>query len=445
MEQDLLEFSKISNFEKQDSDNGASYTPLAVKMRPRKLSDIFGQDHILGEKCLLPKLVKNGTFSSIILYGPPGCGKTTLAEVIARETKSQFLKINAVVSNVSELREISLFAKKHKNIVLFIDEIHRFNKAQQDLLLPSVEDATLRLIGATTHNPGFYIISPLISRSHLFKLNPIDVSNISKVLIHALADKDSGLGNMRCSADKNAIKQLAVLADGDLRWALNALETIVTGLPVGSKMTLSDVETFSAERSLHYDADEDEHYDTISAFIKSMRGCDPDATIFWLTKMIDSGEDPRFIARRMVIFASEDVGLADSRALPLTVACFEACEKIGMPECAINLAHVAVFLATAAKSNSAYMSLENCRKYIKSSGLQPVPLWLRDSHGKANKLAGNAAEYRYSHDYSDNVSGQYYMIKPQKFWFSKFSGAETKIAERAKLVENLRNKLNKPK
>ncbi|MDR3144456.1 MAG: replication-associated recombination protein A [Puniceicoccales bacterium] len=445
-EQSEFEFAHVLRDERIEA-CGARYIPLAIKMRPRVLSEIVGQDHILGPKCLLPKLIKSGAFSSIILCGTPGSGKTTLAEVIAAETKSKFVKINAVLSNVAELREILLFARKHpeQDVLLFIDEIHRFNRAQQDLLLPDVETATVRLIGATTHNPGFYVISPLLSRSHLFKLNPIGTDDITNILERALSDDERGIGTMKCHAADDVIGSIAAMSNGDLRWALNALETIVMSLPVGSEITAEQVENFSMERALRYDADEDEHYDTISAYIKSMRGCDPDAAIFWMTKMLDGGEDPRFIARRMVIFASEDVGLADPRALPLAIACFEACEKIGMPECALNLVHVTVFLATAPKSNSTYMALSKCRSHVAKNGLQNVPLWLRDNHGSANRREGNQRDYLYSHNFADNVSGQHYMEHPVKFWTPKDSGAEKQIAERAKWVEHLRNELNGPK
>ncbi|MDR1433448.1 MAG: replication-associated recombination protein A [Puniceicoccales bacterium] len=441
-EQDEFTFDWVAS----DSDSSATprYVPLAIKMRPKTLDEIVGQGHILGPKCLLPKLVKSGTFSSIIFYGVPGCGKTTLAEVIAGETKSKFVKINAVLSNVAELREILAFARKHieRNVLLFIDEIHRFNKAQQDLLLPDVENASIRLIGATTHNPGFYVISPLLSRSHLFRLNPISVDAIAAILGLALGDCERGLGSAKCHCKREVIASIATMANGDLRWALNALETIVASLPMGSEITADAVENFSIERALRYDADEDEHYDTISAYIKSMRGCDPDAAIFWLNKMLDGGEDPRFIARRMVIFASEDVALADPMALPLAIACFEACEKIGMPECAINLAHVTVFLAATPKSNSTYMALSRCRASVVKNGSQNVPLWLRDSHGKANERAGNQKDYLYSHNFDSNVSGQYYMEHPEKFWVPNDSGAEKQIAERMTLLEELRKELN---
>ncbi|MDR1595407.1 MAG: replication-associated recombination protein A [Puniceicoccales bacterium] len=441
--QDEFDFDDFSG---EDKATGCQrYIPLAIKMRPRTLGEIVGQDHILGPKCLLPKLIKSGTFSSMIFYGVPGCGKTTLAGVIANETRSKFVKINAVLSNVAELREILMFARKHpsQNVLLFIDEIHRFNKAQQDSLLPDVENASIRLIGATTHNPGFYVISPLLSRSHLFRLNPVNADAISEILKRALSDDTRGVGSMKCHAVDGVIGSIAAMANGDLRWALSALETIVMSLPVGSEITAGDVENFSAERELRYDADEDEHYDTVSAYIKSMRGCDPDAAIFWLTKMLDGDEDPKFIARRMIIFASEDVALADSRALPLAISCFEACEKIGMPECAINLAHVTVFLATSPKSNSTYMALSRCRTYAAKNGFQNVPVWLRDSHGSANKRAGNQENYLYSHNFESNVSGQFYMERPEKFWVPKNSGAEKQIAERAKFVEELRKELNK--
>jgi putative ATPase len=332
-----------------------------------------------------------------------------------------------------------MVSRRHpeQNILLFIDEIHRFNKAQQDLLLPDVENANIRLIGATTHNPGFYVISPLLSKSQLFKLNPVNTAAIAKILAQVLSDGERGIGSMKCYAQRAVMTSIAVLSNGDMRWALNALETIVISLPIGSEIKVDDIEKFSGERALRYDADEDEHYDIISAYIKSMRGCDPDAAIFWLTKIFDSGEDPKFIARCMVIFASEDIGLADSRALPLAVAYFEACEKIGLSECAFNLVRVIVFLATAPESNSTYFALSKCRAYVTQNGLQNVPLWLSDGHGKANRREGNQKDSKYSHDYAYNVSGQYYTEHPEKFWHPKDSGGEKQIAECAKFCEYL--------
>ncbi len=319
--------------------------PLAVRMRPRNLSEVLGQEHLIGEGSLLPKLVRTDTFGSLLFYGPPGCGKTTLAEVIAQETGAKCIRINAVMSNVAELRDILRMARydsAHETI-LFIDEIHRFNKAQQDLLLPDVEAGNIRLIGATTHNPGFYIIDPLLSRSHLFRLEPLPESATVALLRRALEDDERGLGATRCTAGDAVLVGLARLCDGDMRRALNALETLVLSQPTGSEITPAELEVFARERQIRYDADEDEHYDTISAFIKSVRGSDPDAALYWLAKMIEGGEDPRFIARRLIILASEDIGLADSRALPLATAALQAVEFIGMPEAALTLSHCTLF------------------------------------------------------------------------------------------------------
>lgn len=422
-----------------DISDKSKWQPLAARMRPRNLSEMVGQEHILGEDCLLPKLVKTDQFGSIMLYGPPGCGKTTLAEVIAQETNSHFVRINAVMSNVAELRDTLKMARYQsgKRTLLFIDEIHRFNKSQQDLLLPDVEEGNIRLIGATTHNPGFYIIPPLLSRSHLFRLEPISSKAMVQVLQNALADKDRGLGGLRCNAEDSVLESLAQLSDGDLRRGLNSLETLVMSQPLKSTLTEDAIAIFAKERQIRYDR-EDEHYDTISAFIKSVRGCDPDAALYWLAKMLEGGEDPRFIARRLVILASEDIGLADSRGLPIATAAFQACELIGMPECAINLSHATVFLATAPKSNSAYMGLLAAQKAIRTEERQAVPLWLRDSHTKVNKSLGAGKDYKYSHDYPEAISGQEYMLKPKQFYIPKSIGAEAIIEERLAKLKKLK-------
>lgn len=417
-----------------------AYAPLSTRMRPRSLTEVFGQEHILGPNCLLPRLIKNNQFGSLFFYGPPGCGKTTLAEVIAKETHSKFIQINAVLSNVAEMREILKWARYHKKLspILFIDEIHRFNKSQQDLLLPDVEAGNIRLIGATTHNPSFYINPPLLSRSHLFRLEPLATDVIVRALNDALKDEGRGLGNTRVRALDDILTSIAALAQGDLRRALNSLETIVLSLPIGGEIIDEVLKTFAQERHIRYDRNEDEHYDTISAFIKSVRGCDPDAALYWMAKMLEGGEDPRFIARRLVILASEDIGLADSRGLPLAIAAFQACEYIGMPECALNLAHAVVFLATAPKSNSSYLAIKAAQEAIRNQPPQSVPLWLRDSSTKVNKAFGHGKDYLYSHDFKYNVSGQDYMLKPEQFYFPKAIGAEEPIAQRVEQLKTIK-------
>jgi putative ATPase len=410
---------------------GGRRVPLAARMRPRDLGEVVGQDHILGEGALLPRLLRSRQLGSVLLYGPPGSGKTTLAEVIAAELGGRFTRLNAVLSNVAELRDVLRMARHFEEpTVLFIDEIHRFNKAQQDLLLPDVEAGTITLIGATTHNPGFYVIPPLLSRSHLFKLEPLGEDAVAGILRRALEDGERGLGGHRTTADEALLRQLARLADGDLRRALNSLETLVLSLEMGTALTGADLAAFARERQIRYDANEDEHYDTASAFIKSLRGGDPDAALYWLAKMLIGGEDPRFIARRLVIFASEDVGLADSRALPLAVATFQACDVIGLPECELNLAHCVAFLASSPKSNATTVAIGAAKREIRENGLQPIPLWLRDGHTKLNQALGQGADYRYSHEFPEGISGQDYMTQPKRFLNLGGAGAEAQIAER---------------
>ena len=419
-----------------------SSQPLAARMRPRSLAEIVGQPHLTSPGSLLPRLVSTNRFGSLLFYGPPGCGKTSFAEAIARETGSRFVRINAVMSNVAELREILATARRRPEAatVLFIDELHRFNKSQQDLLLPDVEEGTVRLIGATTHNPGFYVNPPLLSRSHLFRLEPLAPEAIAGVLAAALADGERGLGARGVTAEPKLLADLAVLCDGDLRRALNALEVLVLGLPEGVALRADDLEVFARERRIRYDADEDEHYDTISAFIKSCRGSDPDAAMYWLAKMLVGGEDPRFIARRLVILASEDVGLADPQALPLTVAAHHACDFIGLPEAELTLAHATLYIATAAKSNSATLALASARAALQSSPVQPVPLPLRDKSGAASKQNAHGKGYLYSHDYPENISGQNYLEQPLSLYTPKTAGWEAKIADRLARWQELKAK-----
>jgi putative ATPase len=409
-------------------------------MRPRRLAEIVGQEHILKAGNLLPRLIASNRFGSLLFYGPPGCGKTSLAEVIARETKSRFVRVNAVMSNVAELREILATARRQPEAgtLLFIDELHRFNKSQQDLLLPDVEEGTVRLIGATTHNPGFYVNPPLLSRSHLFRLEPLSAEAVAGVLRQALVDRERGLGQRGHTAEDKILADLAVLCDGDLRRALNALEVVALSLPEQAAITAQELELFARERRIRYDADEDEHYDTISAFIKSCRGSDPDAAMYWLAKMLAGGEDPRFIARRLVILASEDVGLADPQALPLTVAAHHACDFIGLPEAELTLAHATLYIATAPKSNSATLALAAAHRELKERPVQAIPLSLRDKSGAASKQAGHGKGYLYAHDFPENISGEIYLEQPRQIYTPKIAGWEAKIAERLARWSELR-------
>ncbi|MEO6873927.1 MAG: replication-associated recombination protein A [Opitutaceae bacterium] len=425
----------------------SAHQPLAARMRPRALSEVVGQGHLFTAGSLLPRLVAQNRFGSLIFYGPPGCGKTSIAEAIAHETKSRFVRVNAVMSNVAELREILAAARKRPEAgtILFIDELHRFNKSQQDLLLPDVEEGTVRLIGATTHNPGFYVNPPLLSRSHLFRLEPLAPQAVASVLRLALTDRERGLGSRGVTADDEILADLATLCDGDLRRALNALEVLVLGLPEGAKLTPAELEIFARERRIRYDADEDEHYDTISAFIKSCRGSDPDAAMYWLAKMLAGGEDPRFIARRLVILASEDVGLADPQALPLTVAAHHACDFIGLPEAELTLAHATLYIATAPKSNSATLALGEAHRVLKELPVQTIPSALRSKSGEANKRLGQGKGYNYSHDFPENISGQNYLEKPLTLYTPKTAGWEAKIADRLARWRDLKAQLRGPK
>jgi len=432
-------------------DSPKAHQPLAARMRPRNLDEIIGQEHLLKEGSLLPKLIKSDRFGSLLFWGPPGCGKTTFAEVIAKATSSKFVPINAVLSNVAELRQILQQARMNpgKRTVLFIDELHRFNKAQQDLLLPDVEQGNIRLIGATTHNPGFYIIPPLLSRSHLFRLESHQQESVVAALRRAVEDKERGLGALELKVSDEVLAFLARICDGDLRRGLNALEVLAYSVEDRKELNLEDLKAFAEERQIRYDADEDEHYDTASAFIKSMRGGDPDAALYWMAKMLAGGEDPRFIARRLVILASEDVGLADPMALPLSIACKEACEFVGLPECELNLAHTVIYLATAPKSNSATVALGNAKSFIAKNPVQDVPLWLRDGHSKTSKELGHSKEYLYSHEFPEAISGQDYMLKPHQFYTPGSHGREKFILERLNywksLKQELKSKRSSPK
>ncbi|MCK4249119.1 MAG: replication-associated recombination protein A, partial [Candidatus Omnitrophica bacterium] len=390
-------------FEEKDQLDNIKDRPLSVRMRPGNLEEFTGQEHILGEGKLLKRIIKADRISSLILYGPPGTGKTALAHIIANITKAVFEQVNAVDSNVGTLRKLIAAAKQRRisgrKTILFIDEIHRFNKAQQDVLMPDVEEGTIILIGATTHNPFFSINSPLLSRSHIFELELLSEDDLIQILKRALEDKDKGLGNLKIKMDHKALAHLAKVSDGDARKALNSLEVGALTTAKDSKgiinFTLSAAEESIQKKAVIYDRDEDAHYDTASAFIKSMRGSDPDAALYWMAKMLYAGEDPRFIARRIVICAAEDVGNADPHALMVANAALQISEFVGLPECRIPLAQAVTYIATAPKSNAAYMGIEKAAEDVKQGRTLEVPQYLKEAgYPGADKL-GRGQGYKY--------------------------------------------------
>jgi putative ATPase len=413
--------------------------PLAARMRPRSLDEFAGQTHILAPGQLLRRAIEADRIQSLIFYGPPGTGKTSLAQIIARQTKSKFERLSGVESNVADMRRVLSAAanrleNKSQSTILFIDEIHRFNKAQQDVLLPDVESGVVKLIGATTHNPFFFVNSPLVSRSQIFELRPLNEEELFSLLQRALKNEERGLGHMKILADENALRHLAKISDGDARKALNALEiAALTTAPETNgvvKITLEVAEQSIQKKAVVYDGDGDAHYDTISAFIKSMRGSDPDAALYWLAKMVHAGEDPRFIARRIVIHAAEDVGLADPMALVLANAAFQAAEFIGWPEARIPLAEATIYIATAPKSNSTVMAIGAAMKDVESGRTLAVPEHLRDSHYKGAKQLGHGEGYKYAHDFEGHFVPQDYLGADKIYYEPTEQGAEKKIKER---------------
>jgi len=414
------------------------HQPLAARMRPRTLAEFAGQTHILGPGQLLRRAIEADRIQSLIFYGPPGTGKTSLAQIIARQTKSKFERLSGAESNVADMRRVlSAAANRLENTgqptILFIDEIHRFNKAQQDVLLPDVESGVVRLIGATTHNPFFFVNSPLVSRSQIFELRPLSEDELFSLLQRALADTERGLGCLKIRADEDALRHLAKMSDGDARKALGALEiAALTTAP--DKKGVVHVDLAAAEQSIQKKAvvydDEDAHYDTISAFIKSMRGSDPDAAVYWLAKMIHAGEDPRFIARRIVICAVEDVGLADPMALVLANAALQVSEFVGWPEARIPLAEATVYIATANKSNSAYLAIDAALEDVKSGRTLPVPEHLRDTHYQGAERLGHGKGYEYAHDHPGHFVAQDYLGADKIYYEPTEQGVEKKIKER---------------
>ncbi|MBI5775628.1 MAG: replication-associated recombination protein A [Verrucomicrobia bacterium] len=449
---------------------GFSSTPLAARMRPRSLDEYCGQSHILAPGMLLRRAIEADRIQSLIFYGPPGTGKTSLAQIIANQTKSKFERLSGVESNVADMRRVLQGAANRRentgqSTILFIDEIHRFNKGQQDVLLPDVESGVVRLIGATTHNPFFFVNSPLVSRSQIFELQPLTEADLLGLLKRALADAERGLGHIKIRADDDALAHLARISDGDARKALNSLEIAALTTPptvgqcvppvqgegekANSQTPLSPGQAGSAvpqpgfihisltvaeqciqKKAVVYDGDGDAHYDTISAFIKAMRGSDPDAALYWLAKMIHAGEDPRFIARRIVIHAAEDVGLADPMALVLAVAAHHAAEFIGWPEARIPIAEAALYIATANKSNSTITAIDAALADVKSGRTLAVPQHLRDGHYKGAKQLGHGVGYEYAHDHPGHFVPQDYLGADKRYYEPTEQGVEKKIKER---------------
>ena len=417
----------------------SSSAPLAARMRPRKLDEYVGQSHILAPGQLLRRAIEADRIQSLIFYGPPGTGKTSLAQLIAHHTSNKFERLSGVESNVADMRRVlaaagNRLANTGQPTILFIDEIHRFNKSQQDVLLPDVESGVVRLIGATTHNPFFFVNSPLVSRSQIFELQPLSEADLLALLHRALADRERGLGHLKIRADDDALAHITRMSDGDARKALNSLEiAALTTPPSGdgfTHLTLAVAEQSIQKKAIVYDGDGDAHYDTISAFIKSMRGSDPDATLYWLAKMIHAGEDPRFITRRMLIAAAEDVGLADPMALVLTAAAHQAAEFVGWPEARIPIAEAAIYLATANKSNSAYLAIDAALEDVRAGRTLPVPQHLRDGHYKGAKQLGHGVGYQYAHDAPEHFTPQDYLGAFKRYYEPTEQGVEKKIKER---------------
>jgi putative ATPase len=413
--------------------------PLAARMRPRNLDEFAGQKHVLAPGQLLRRAIEADRIQSVIFYGPPGTGKTSLAQIIARQTRSKFDRLSGVESNVADMRRVLAAAANRlentgQSTILFIDEIHRFNKAQQDVLLPDVESGVVRLIGATTHNPFFFVNSPLVSRSQIYELQPLTEQDLLELLRRALTDAERGLGHVNIRADEEALRHLAKVADGDGRKALNSLEIAALTTPPGGDgvihIDLPTAEQCIQKKAVVYDADGDAHHDTISAFIKSMRGSDVDAALYWLAKMIHAGEDPRFITRRILICAAEDVGLADPMALVLAVAAHQTAEFVGWPEARIPIAEAAIFIATAHKSNSAYLAIDAALEDVRSGRTLAVPQRLRGTGYAGAERLGHGVDYKYAHDFADHFVPQDHLGAARRYYEATEQGAEKKVKER---------------
>ena len=436
---DLFEYMRSANMEKE--------SPLAARLRPTTLDEVVGQQHIIGKDKLLYRAIQADKLSSIIFYGPPGTGKTTLAKVIANTTSAEFTQINATVAGKKDMEEVVNAAKDTqgmygKKTILFIDEIHRFNKGQQDYLLPFVEDGTIILIGATTENPYFEVNSALISRSVIFELKPLSREDIKELLKRAVYDKEKGMGSYDAVLEEDAMEFLADLAGGDARHALNAIELgIMTTQRSGDgkiHITLDVAQECIQKRAVRYDKTGDNHYDTVSAFIKSMRGSDPDAAVYYLARMLYAGESVTFIARRIMICAAEDVGIADPQALVVATNASLAVERIGMPEAQIILAQAAMYVASAPKSNACVCAIGEAMQTVEKTGNLPIPTHLQDAHYKGAAKLGHGTGYLYAHDYPNNYVRQQYLpyeLTGKEFYHPSGNGYEIRIKEHMKRIK----------
>ena len=431
-------------FEQAETANLDRARPLAARMRPRNLDEFVGQQHFLGPGQLLRRILDADRLSSAIFYGPPGTGKTSLAELIAGQTECVFERLNAAAAGVKELRELlesarDRLATGERRTLLFVDELHHFNRTQQDVLLPDVESGVVRLIGATTANPFFSLVSPLVSRSQIFEFQPLQPEDIRALLQRALVDIELGLGRFDVSASDEALAFLSEVADGDARRALNALEIGVLSIAAGTSKVL---ELEVAEESVQKKAvryDDDSHYDAASALIKSLRGSDPDAAMYWLARMLEAGEDPRFLARRLVILAAEDVGNADPQALVLANAAAQATERVGMPECRIILAQATSYLALAPKSNASYLAIDRAIEDVRTKAVLPVPRHLQDSHYPGAEKLGHGQNYAYAHDGEDGWVDQDYLGVDRTYYEPTDRGHEAVMKQRLEELKKRKN------